>query len=206
MKEERPTIAERVGKALSRGDMRQYSRTGRVLSGADIDTVGALGLVGIQERLADAVYRLKYANDPKSYDSALAGVCGLARSLNTRQRWRYNRKRLSWMAKSVLDYWLADGCPTCTGVGYEIIPGTPHLSDRPCQACHGSRKRTMPWLRATPRRPEGRKDTRDARKLWYAVCERIGSSITRHRLLLVELEVVERRVADKMRSRLARPA
>ena len=204
--EGRPGIAERVGKALARGDMRQYSRAGRILYGADIDTVGALGLVGIQEPLADAIFRLKNANDPRSYDGALAGVCRLARSLNTRQRWRYNRKRLAWMARSVLDYWLMDGCPACTGLGYEVIPGTPHLSDRPCQACHGSRKRAMPWLRELPKRPEGRKDTRAYRKLWYTVCGRIGNSITRHRLLLVELETVERRVAEKMRERLARAA
>lgn len=206
MNDERPGIAERVGKALARGDMRQYSRAGRVLSGADIDTVGALGLVGIQECLADAVFRLKYANDPRSYDGALAGVCRLARSLNTRQRWRYKRKRLHWMAKRVLDYWLNDACRLCTGVGYEVIPGSPHLSDRPCQQCHGTRKLAMPWVKRIPKKPEGRRTTKAHRQRWYEVSKRMTHSATNHRSLLVELEIAERRIADRMRVKLVRAA
>ena len=196
--DDRPSIAERVGRTLSRGNLRQ--REGP----CDLDTVGVLGMVGITERLADAVYRLKYANDHKSYDDALTGVYGVAAGLNSRQRWRLKRSALRWMARRVLDYWLMDSCLTCTGVGYEVILGTPHLSDRACQECHGSRKRAMPWLRKLPRRPEGKGATRAHRTRWSAVVRRMEDSMHRHKHLLVELENAERRIGEMMIAKLAR--
>ena len=205
MNEDRPTIPERVGKALSRGNLRQHDRDGRILVGpCDLDTVAALGAVGIHERLADAVYRLKYANDPRSYEQALLGVYGIACSLNTKERWRLRRRILHWMAKRVLDYWLNDGCRLCTGVGYEIVRGSPHLSDRPCPRCRGTRKLAMPWVKKFPRKPEGRKATRHILRRWYDVCEKLRRRTDFHRALLVALETSERVIGEKMVAKLAR--
>src|SRR4051812_45053778 len=92
-------IEEKVGISLSRG--------------SGLDRVIALGLVGIEESMADAFLRLKIANDPKSYFEALKAVNNLARSLNAQKNWR--QKKLGKMSKVVLDYWLVDICPACTG-------------------------------------------------------------------------------------------
>lgn len=169
----------------------------------DLDTVVVLGMVSIRDRLADAVYRLKYANDARSYDDALAGVFGMARSMDVRHRWRLKRESMQAMSKAVLDYWLNDACTLCTGVGYEVIPGTPHLSDRACQRCHGTRKSLMPWISSLPSKPEGKK----ARvKEWYALCRDANASMQRHRLLLVALETTERAIGERMKAKLARAA
>lgn len=198
MNEDRPRIEERVGRALARGNMRQ--REGP----CGLDVITALGLVGIKERLADAVYRLKYANDPKSYAAALAGVYGLARSMDARQHWRLKRKRLHLMANRVLDYWLNDGCRVCTGLGYITVSGTPMLSDHVCLACSGTRKHAMPWLKKLPRRPEGDRAGRPRLKRWYKLCGLLTASMARHRLLLVALETSERSIGEQVRARLAR--
>jgi hypothetical protein len=196
-KEDRPTIAERVGRALARGNLRQRE------THCELDVITALGVVGINERLSDAVYRLKYANDAKSYDDALRGVYGLACSLDRRGRWRYHRARLRRMARRILDYWLNDGCHLCTGLGYEVIHGTPHLSDRPCKACHGTRKLAMRWVRKLPPKPEGRRATKAAVLAWREGIRSRTDFASRHRALLVELETIERGMGDKMQARLA---
>jgi hypothetical protein len=170
----------------------------------DLDVIGALGLAGITETLADAVFRLKYNLDARTYDDSLDGVYRLARALDQRHRWRLKRWRLRRMAKTVLDYWLSDVCPTCTGVRYEVVAGSPHLSDHVCQSCRGSGKREMPWLKKLPRAPEGRHATRQ-RVSWHKkVCRLFNDSMERHRHLLVELEHLERVIGDKVVAKLAR--
>jgi len=199
--ESRRSIAERVGSALGRGNLRQ--RPGP----CDLDTIGALGLVGITERLADAVFRLKYSLDAKTYPDALIGVYGLARALDARHRWRLKRRRIRWMARRVLDYWLSDICRRCTGVRYEVVAGSPHLSDHVCQDCGGSGKRKMPWLRKLPRAPEGRVRATKARvEKHKKVCRLLSDAMDRHRHLLCELERLERVIGDKVVAKLAREA
>jgi len=192
----RPRIEERVGRALARGDLRQRDEV------CSLDIVTALGLVGIRERLADAVYRLKAANQPSAYGDALAGVYGLARSMDARLHWRLKRNRLHLMAKRVLDYWLCDSCRACSGIGYLVVSGTPMLSDRVCLSCHGTRKTVMPWLRKLPRKPEKKKDG----ERWRKLCRLLNDSMARHRLLLVALETSERSIGEQVMARLRRPA
>jgi hypothetical protein len=197
MSDDRRPIEERVGTALASGDMRQRE------GACDLDKVGALGMIGIKSRLADAVYRLKYANEHRCYDDALQGVYGIARSLDVREHWRLRRSRLRWMSKRVLDYWLADLCRICLGVKYETVHGSPHLSDRVCPMCHGSGKNAMPWVKRLPRRPEGRRATHERVKLWREVCKKLEDAMYRHRRLLVELEAAERQIGEQMIRKLA---
>jgi hypothetical protein len=202
--DQKPSIEERVGKALSRGDLRQND-----LAPCDLDKVAALGAVGIEEKLADAVFRLKYANDVAGYDEALAGVIGLARVLDVKLKWRARRSRHGFrrMATRVLHYWLAPNCTICTGVGYQIINGSPHLSDRACPACHGERVRPMPWMQVRlPHEPgdTGRdRKSRERWARWQRKCQRIVRLQQCHRELLIALEVAERRIGDKMIWKLA---
>ena len=43
------------------------------------------------------------------------------------------------MAAITLAWWLSPTCERCHGRGYQVIPGTPTLSDIPCPCCHGGR-------------------------------------------------------------------
>jgi DnaJ-class molecular chaperone len=44
------------------------------------------------------------------------------------------------VATGVLAWNRANVCPACHGSGYEVIPGTPSLSDKECRACRGTGK------------------------------------------------------------------
>jgi hypothetical protein len=196
-RDDSPTIEERVGAALAMGNLRQ--REGP----CQLDKIGVLGMVGISEKLADAVYRLKYSNEATSYNDAFDGVYRLARVLDRRNRWRMRGTRLRWMTRRVLDYWLIDNCFTCTGVGYQPIPGSPHLSDRPCPSCHGTRKRPMPWIKRLPRKPEGRRVNAHRLARWTQVCRKLTDQAERSRHLLAELEKTERWIGEKIIAKLS---
>lgn len=47
------------------------------------------------------------------------------------------------LAVGVVAYWLDDGCNTCQGRGFDVIPGTPTLGAA-CKRCGGSGKRKPP--------------------------------------------------------------
>lgn len=44
----------------------------------------------------------------------------------------------------VLSWWLDHRCPVCEGRAKEVIPGTPSLSHRDCQACRGTGETRIP--------------------------------------------------------------
>ncbi len=158
-REARPSIEERIGSTIADG----------VLTGAPLNHVIALGVVGIHERLAEAIFWLKYGNYAKSYNESLRSVFALSKRLNEAQRWKLRGRRLQDMAKAVLDYWLSDICPACEGRGYEKPPGAPYLSDKACQACTGHAmgrvgKRPFPWLLTKPRIAIHDKATRERKR------------------------------------------
>ncbi len=131
---DRPNVEEKIGRALADGDLDYRSSA--------INAVIALGCVSIEEKVADAVFRLKYANDAHSYRDAVKAVSGMAKSLDARHNWRM--KDHAAMAAEVVKYWLCDLCPSCTGIGAQAITGTPVLGTY-CLACRGSGKRDYPW-------------------------------------------------------------
>ena len=177
----RPGIDEMVGLALARGDLTPRE------TNCGLDKVMALGMVGMEERITDAIFRLKYANDHKAYADANKAVTDLARRLNTTENWNQG-SRLATIATAALNYWLADMCPACTGkrddpdkMGPTSMPmtGTPYLDGVTCDACGGSGKRPYPWLREKGR---------------------IGHY---HTVLLVAIECAERRIRDKLITKLS---
>lgn len=83
-------------------------------------------------------FRLKYANDASQYVECLQWLKERALKLGKRNGWGDPSKVCS-TAKRVLDYWLADNCPSCFGRGYRVLPGTPMLSDEVCPICQGKK-------------------------------------------------------------------
>lgn len=134
-------------------------RCGRSMANGRVDNpILAIGMVSVSERAADALYRLKWSNDPKSYGSALKAVITIARSI--RERRRLNIKPVEPCAEEVLRYWLASVCPACFGRKADVIEGTPHLGVA-CEVCRGTGTRGYPWA--------GLEQDRFCREVLYAI-------------------------------------
>ena len=150
-------------------------KCGRSMANGRVDApILAIGLVSVSERSADDLFRLRYALDAKSYKSALKAVSDLAKHLDARNGWCIQGH--GKLAESVLNYWLCDVCPSCTGKGAQAILGTPMLDDA-CPDCHGTGKRPFPW--------SGRFGRYHTETLWA-------------------LQVKERMIVSKMLDKLAR--
>ena len=177
MNPDHPGVEEKIGRALAGGNLTYQS--------GSINAVIALGCVGIDEPVADAVFRLKYANDPHSYADAVKAVSEMASKASAKHDWKL--KDADRLATEVVNYWLADVCPSCTGkradpekmgpTSMQIV-GTPSLQKFACDACRGSGKRPYPWQR-------------EGRSAWY------------YTAILAALEVAERRIRGKLIDRLA---
>lgn len=134
------TIAEKVALALGSSNLKHSDRP------MPVDTVGALGLAGIDNGLASAVFRLKYSNEARFYSAALAVVTEESLRLSIKHSWSGPAIDFALMNRKCLNYWLNDRCMACEGRGFETILGTPHLSDKPCGQCNGSTKTPIPKM------------------------------------------------------------
>lgn len=180
---DKPGVSELIGSALASGDL--APRAGP----CGLDKVMALGLLGMRDKMADVVMRLKYANSADTYHDAQRAITELARRLDQAENWRM-QSRLPDMAKAVLDYWLDDICEECGARKVETermggtsrkITGAADLEEQACPACQGFGKRKFPWA------AEDRKGERVAR------C---------HTVLLIALEETERRVTGGLVAKL----
>jgi len=159
---ERRTVDERIGVELADG----YCGS----------AVHALGLVGMTEKAADAVFRFRQGLDSKEHGNALNAILVISRALDAKWNWRY--KNHEQLAANVLEFWTVPNCLACFGRKREVIPDTPMLGEI-CPSCGGSGQRPYPWARSTR---EGRYHTET---LWA-------------------VQEAERRIRMKMVSRLAR--
>lgn len=119
------TAAERYADAASNGTLNDAMLAGAMLKG-----------------WGTKLLRLKYANDAKEYAEVLAEFKEIATRHSRRMKWGDESKARS-AAKKVLDYWLAENCPKCNGIGYEVMKGSPTLSSVPCPSCKGSKVRNL---------------------------------------------------------------
>jgi hypothetical protein len=141
MTDELPSIEEQVANALNSRHL-QY-RPGP----CHLDKVAALGAAQSDRRLSSDGLRLKLQLDPRFYAPTRTRLIRLVKHLSRVDRWQVKNAGF-WIvfAREVLDYWLCDICPQCTGLGYEIIPGTPVLSPKACPGCGGTKHRAYPMV------------------------------------------------------------
>ena len=57
---------------------------------------------------------------------------------------RWGMERPEAVAASVLAWWLSHICGKCSGVRFELVPGSPALSNRHCKLCKGSGEVAIP--------------------------------------------------------------
>lgn len=103
-----------------------------------VDVLGAVGMASSHEPTSMALYRLKYLND--------TGEIEMCKSIFI--RWSYramqNRKQdpkgASRIGVQALTAWIGDVCNVCSGRKFQLIEGTPALSNKQCPHCKGSGK------------------------------------------------------------------
>lgn len=158
-----------------------------------LDKIIAVGVASRSNTLCDALVALKYANAASAYPVMLTAVRGMARQLNIQHRWRAEQQ-LGRMAKRVLDYWLADRCVECGGVGHQHVVGAPARHHRVCPVCNGTGGRVKPWAvtRLPPALSEKASDAAKAARRKRVV--ELHAHALRHNELLERLDLAERQV------------
>lgn len=122
----------------------------------DIDIVRACGMVGQSMPVGVALWRLKYAGDAREFGKVVAGLIEMAE----KKPWP-GEVNVPRVVNRVVRHWLDDVCHACHGRGYEVLEGTPMLSDVACTACGGTGRSRLPeaddaamWLQETIARLE----------------------------------------------------
>ena len=109
------------------------SNLGEVVTGlGDVDYIRAAGMVSQKHPLGMALFRLKYS---EVITEAMFCRDGLVDLLIKRRG--LTKVKATKAAEKVLIHYLGDRCDHCGGTGYQVIPGTPTLSDNPCPVCKG---------------------------------------------------------------------
>ncbi len=98
-----------------------------------------------ENELREVDYALK-SEEAKLSDlrEARAMACDMAKSAAQRQRLRLSMSELATIGRLALDYVVNKTCPRCHGTKFERIEGSNCLGTKPCIACGGDGRRTVP--------------------------------------------------------------
>lgn len=125
------SLKERIGTAQYSKDLGEHPADEL----GDIDIIRACGMIGVHMPLGVSLWRLKVSGDRREYPKAFEGLREMAEK-------RFGSD-MATVVISVLDHHLDNVCRTCHGRGYQVVPGTPVLSDDLCLACAGSGRRQL---------------------------------------------------------------
>lgn len=128
-----PTIAERYVRAGSSSNLR--CETGDDAPMGDAAILIAAGWSA--SRIGAALMRLHTKVDRTTLEQVHEQLTMQA------ERWRIEQPMT--VAAAVLGWWLQHVCGKCHGVRFELVPGTPALSNRQCKACKGSGEDVIPY-------------------------------------------------------------
>lgn len=130
-------IHERYSVARNTSNLAVNPRTS--LSASDV--LGAAGMAGQEYELALLLWSVLYQG---KIQAKVALVNHLSRDLRNQmeqKRWTGDPVVIT---KEVIGWWFNGVCKSCKGRGYEVLKGTPHLSERLCKACHGAKMVALP--------------------------------------------------------------
>ncbi len=100
----------------------------------DVDWIRAAGIVARQFPTSIALWRLTERHDLREFRPVFNGLLATCIALGVESNPHH-------VVSTVLQWMLYPTCDACHGRGYELVGGTPHLSDRPCPVCEGSGKK-----------------------------------------------------------------
>ncbi len=127
------SILDDYASAIRSSNLRSIERTTR----SDSDVIGAFGLAAKSEPLGVALQRLFTGDN----GAAKAVIDVLADKLLGHFAGKLNAAGSRRIAAAVLEWNRNSVCPVCHGSAYEVVPGTPSLSDKECKACRGTGKK-----------------------------------------------------------------
>lgn len=122
---------ERYASALQSRDLRHRA------GGADVDALGAAALASRRADLAAAVLRME-AGD--THAGAVAMSLLVPRLVSYSKRSHsidLRRSTAEQVAATVLAHRINGRCKSCSGSGFQRIPGAPGVSNHLCSACGG---------------------------------------------------------------------
>lgn len=126
-------MAERISTAQLSSDL--SDRPDRI---ADVDVIRATGMAAASHGLGVQLWRAKYSADARGLTAALFALRD-----RVARRFGLDQPAAETVAAGVVHHWLDDACDACGGTGYEPVPGTPMLSDRPCAVCGGTGRQRL---------------------------------------------------------------
>jgi hypothetical protein len=129
-------ITERYSSAIKSSNLKSVEAT----TYSDSDVIGAYGLASKKHPLAVALTRLLAGDNHASGQ--------VVEILSQMTRDRAGRTGVTLLvhtqavdiARAVLAWYRNGTCTACGGHGYEVLPGTPSLSNVECGACKGTGK------------------------------------------------------------------
>ena len=124
-------MAERITHAQLSGNLSEAKTADEL---ADVDVIRALGMIAASNPLGSAIWRVKYAQ----VESLLPYVVKQLTRIALEKGQAKTVEEVHQSLNQILPHWLDDLCHQCFGRGYEVVPGTPMLSDKSCKACKGS--------------------------------------------------------------------
>ncbi len=121
-------MTERLASSQNTNDLGEHT-TGL----GDVDYIRAAGMVAQKNPIGMALFRLKYS---EIVEEAMFCRNELIKLMMDRRR--LARSKAVSAVEKVLVHYLGDRCDHCGGTGYQLIPGTPTLSDTACPVCKGA--------------------------------------------------------------------
>jgi hypothetical protein len=125
------SILDKLSSAETSSDLQHHAE--RL---CDIDIIGAAGLAASSNPLHMALYRVKYLHDMTELDQSKRIFILWSRRIMLKRK--LNPASANRIGVQALKSWLHDVCLSCNGQKYQVVPGTPSLSDKPCQRCSGT--------------------------------------------------------------------
>lgn len=114
------TSRERIGTAQYTDDLGEVG----LEEVGDVDIIRACGMAGQKNPLGLSIWRWRYGGDARELPQVAIGLIEQGHEPE--------------LVAKVLGHLADDVCRPCHGRGYEVVPGTPMLSDVLCLRCHGT--------------------------------------------------------------------
>lgn len=130
------SFTESYSIAMRAKDLRSEADTTRSAT----DLLGAAGLAAKRLPLAMLLERY-FCGDDGAAHSLVREMAELAWGKAQAEHVMLKRVQADEMARKVLAWFAHGTCSACGGHGYELIAGTPSLSENACKACHGSKRK-----------------------------------------------------------------
>lgn len=130
-------VLDQLARAEVSSDLAHHDRH------CDVDVLGAAGMATAANPRHMAIFRAKYLYDEREVHAAKRYFIQLARIHMIRRK--VDPAKASRIGSQIFTYWMDDTCPSCKGRKYQVIDGSPSLSDRQCNHCDGSGKRKLPY-------------------------------------------------------------